>query len=133
MMLEEEAWIVQLWIGESWFLHQENDAIRGVLPPEGTLMGVDSLVIPIGSKHPAAAHLFMNYILRPDINALLISTIGYATNHTETAKYLPAEMKDWPGVNPSAEYLAKSEFVNVKAYTGQGLKLRESIWDELRQ
>ena len=133
VMLEEEAWIVQLWIGESWFLHLENDAIRGVLPPEGTLMGVDSLVIPIGAKHPAAAHLFMNYILRPDINALLISTIGYATNHTETGKYLPEEMKDWPGVNPTDEYLEKCEFVNVTAYTGRGLELREEVWAELRQ
>lgn len=133
VLLEEEAWISQLWIGESWFLHLENDAIRGVLPPEGTLKGVDSLVIPIGSKHSAAAHLFIDYVLRPDINALLISNIGYATNHTETGKYLPEEMKDWPGVNPSAEYLAKSEFVNIKAYTGKGLELREKIWDGLRQ
>lgn len=133
VLLEEEAWISQLWIGESWFLSRENDAIRGALDPEGTLMGVDCLVIPKGGKHPAAAHLFMNYILRPDINALLISTIGYAPNHTETAKFLPEEMRNWPGVNVSEEYLKKCEFVSPKAYTGKGLELREKIWEELRQ
>ena len=133
VLLEEEAWISQLWIGESWFLHQENDAIKGVLPPEGTLKGVDSLVIPIGAKHPAAAHLFIDYMLRPEINALLISNIGYAPNHTETAKHLSDEMRAWPGVDMPEEYLEKCEFEGLASYTGKGLELREKIWEELRQ
>ena len=133
VLLEEEAWASQLWIGESWFLSKENDAIRGALDPNGTLMGVDSLVIPKGAKHAAAAHLFMDYLLRPQINALLISTIGYAPNHTETAKYLSEEMRNWPGVEVSEDYLKKSEFVHPRAYTGKGLELREKIWQELRQ
>ena len=111
----------------------ENDAIYGAMPSEGTVMGVDVLVIPKGAEHPAAAHLFMDYILRPDINALLISTIGYGTNHTESGNMLPEEMKSFPGVMPSDEYLSKCEFISPKAYTGKGLELREKIWEELRR
>jgi len=133
LVLEEESLITHTWIGEAWFFHQDLETIEGALPVEGTLMGVDVLVIPKGAKHPAAAHLFMDYIFRPEINALLIETIGYAPNHTEAAKYLPEEMKKWPGVIPSEEYLQKCEYISPKAYTGKGLELRMKIWEELKQ
>jgi len=133
LVLEEEAWIAHIWVGDAYFLHQELPAIKGALPPEGTLMGVDSLVIPKGATHPAAAHLFINYLFRPEVNALLIKTIGYAPNHTVAGKLLPEEMKKWPGVSPSEEFLDRCEFTNPRAYTGKGKKLRMKIWEELKR
>lgn len=133
VLIEGEAWTSVLWMGTAWFLSQENDAIKGALDPEGTLIEIDSLVIPKGAKHPAAAHLFMDYVLRPEINALLISTIAFAPNHTETAKLLSEEMKKYPGVIVSEEYMEKCEFTRPEIFTGKGLELREKIWEELRQ
>lgn len=133
LVLEEETLIAHSWIGEAWFYHQELEAIKGALPPEGALMGIDSLVIPKGAPHPATAHLFMNYLLRPEVNALLIETIGYAPNHTVSANLLPEEMKKWPGVFPSKEFSDRCEFIQPKAYTGKGLELRAAIWEELKK
>jgi len=133
LVIEENAWMSQVWVGDAWLIHQDNPAIEAVLPKEGTLMGVDVLVIPKGSKHTAAAHLFMNYILRPDINALLIKTIGYAPNHTVSGSLLPEDMQKWPGVRVSKEYLKKCEYISPKSYTGKGLELRTKIWEKLKR
>lgn len=133
LVLEEQAVIAHTWVGEAWHFHQEVDTIRGVMPKEGGEMGSDVLVIPKGARHPAAAHLFMDYVFRPEVNALLIETIGYAPVHKAVPDLLPEEMKAWPGVTPSEEVFSKYEFVQPKAFTGKGLELRTKIWEELKQ
>jgi spermidine/putrescine transport system substrate-binding protein len=133
LVLEGEAAISHSWVGEAWFYYQELDTIRGVLPREGTEMGSDYLVIPKSAPHPAAAHLFIDYIFRPEVNALLIETIGYAPVHKQVAAMLPEDMKAWPGMDPPSEILERSEFVSPKAFTGKGLELRTKIWEELKR
>jgi len=88
--------------------------------------------IPKGAPHPATAHLFINYLYRPEVYLLRIKAVGYAPNHTLAAKLLPEEMKKWPGVVLSEEYLNRCDFVSPKAITGKGKELRMKIWEELR-
>ena len=133
LVLEEEAWLANCWVGEGYYYHQEMASIKGVLPKEGTVVGIDSIVIPKGAPHPAAAHLWANYILRPEVNAKLIEGIGYSPNHKATEKILPQSYMEWPGANPPAEYVAKCEFINEKALTGKGQELRTKIWEELKK
>lgn len=49
LIFEEEVLVAQTWVGDAWFYHLELEAIKGALPPEGTLMGIDSLVVPKGA------------------------------------------------------------------------------------
>ncbi len=49
------------------------------IPREGTLSIVDVLAIPADAPHPANAHLFINYLLRPDVAAKNTTAVGYAT------------------------------------------------------
>jgi spermidine/putrescine transport system substrate-binding protein len=133
LILEENAWIVSLWVGDFLNLHRDNKNIKAVLPAEGTEIGYADLIIPKNSPHPAAAHLFMNYLFRPDINALLLEAIAYAPVHTASSELLSEEMLNWPGVTISDEYFKKCEFINHKAFTGKGLELRAAIWEELKR
>jgi len=133
VVVEEEAWIVHNWLGDAWWLHQRLPAIKAALPPEGTNIGIDSLAIPKGAPHPATAHLFLNYIFRPEVYALLMETIGHTPTHTVADKLLPEEMKKWPGVFPSEEYLNRCEFMSPKIITGKGKELRMKIWEELKR
>ena len=132
LLLEEEAWISHSWTGDSWFINQEDENIMGVLPVEGSLISTDTFIMPIGCTHPAAAHLFMNYVFRPEINALLMETIGYTPTHTATPELLSEELRKWPGVLYPEGYLNKCEIIDPRAYTGKGLELRTEIWEELK-
>jgi len=140
-VLGEEAWAAQSWIGDTWVYHQDLKAIEGALPPEGTVMGIDQMVIPIGGPHPATAHLFMNYVFRPDVQALLIEKVGLVHSLLPTAlgadpkkviESLPEKIEGW-GIAFSKEFLDRCEFVEPKSYTGKGLELRMKIWEELKK
>ena len=133
LVLEEEAWLSNCWVGDSYFYFQELNTIRGVLPKEGTENGVDPLVIPIGAPHPAAAHLWINYIMSPEVNTALIMGIGYSPNHKASQEMVSEDFKKWPGTIPSPDYLQKCETINEKAMTGKGLELRSKIWEELKK
>lgn len=133
IVLEELAFVSHSWAGESWFYYQDLESIRGVIPREGTEMGADYLVIPKGATHPAAAHLFIDYLFRPEVNALLIEAIGYAPVHKEVPDLLPQEMREWPGVVPPADLLDKCEFISPTAFTGKGLEARVKIWEDIKK
>ena len=130
-MLEEEIWLAHQWYGDGWFLHQELETILIALPTEGTQITVDPMVIPVGSRHPAAAHLFINYIFRPEVCALICETVAYTPNHTTAGEFLSTEMQQ---ILPSQEYIdEKCEYISADAYTGRGLELRAAIWEEIKR
>ncbi len=133
LLLEEEAWISNMWSGDSWFLSQEDKNLMGALPREGCDMGTDLSVIPIGSTHPATAHLWLNYLFRTEVYALLINTIAYTPVHKAALPLLDKEMLKWPGAQPSEEYIKKCEFTDPKALTGKGFELRTKIWEDLKK
>jgi len=55
------------------------------LPSAGAMMFFDMLAIPADAPHPLNAHLFINFLLRPEIAARNSSTMHYAT--TNAAAY----------------------------------------------
>jgi len=73
-------------IAESWgfaagIAYFDNPNIRYVIPEEGGFIWQDNFVIPADAPDPYTAHVFTNYMLEPDIGALITEyTIGYTPN-----------------------------------------------------
>ncbi|MEE9192550.1 MAG: hypothetical protein V3U04_08075, partial [Candidatus Aerophobetes bacterium] len=86
---------------------------------------------PIASPHPAAAHLFLNYLFRPQVMALHIETIWYNSTHTAVLELLPADFLE--KVSIPEGYLDKSDPFDLRALTGIGLELRTEIWEEMKR
>jgi putrescine transport system substrate-binding protein len=53
--------------------------VKSNIAKEGGLMFFDMMAIPADAPHPKNAHLFINYMLRPDVAAKNASTMHYAT------------------------------------------------------
>lgn len=51
------------------------------LPREGAMMWFDMLAIPADAPHQKNAHLFINYLLRPDVAAKNSSAVHFATGN----------------------------------------------------
>ena len=133
LLKEDEAWISQLWIGDSWLLSRDKPEIKGVMPKEGTYYAGNTDFIPKGAKHPATAHLFLNYLFRTKVNALLIGWIGYPPVHKHTMEFMTDEMKAWPGFMPDKAYMLKCEGFDEKMIMGKGKELRDKIWEDLKK
>ncbi len=73
-----------------------------IIPKEGSVIWIDMMAIPHNSQHPKNAHLFLNFILRPE-------NIAQCTNVVKAANAVPAsypmiapEVRSNPAVFPDA-------------------------------
>ncbi len=131
LLYGDEALISALWYGDGWFLNAEDEDIVPALPAEGSLLALDLTLLPIGSPNPAAAHLFLNYLFRPQVMALYIETIQYVPVHSEVLELLSEEVL--AAVTLPEGYLDKCSLFDTRGVTGRGLELRIEIWEEVRK
>lgn len=78
-MASEELWAAQQYNGDAVFMMSANEDLAFFIPAEGSDIWVDNLAIPRDAKNKAAAELFLNYVLRPDVQAEISNYTGYAT------------------------------------------------------
>ncbi|MGC2459975.1 MAG: polyamine ABC transporter substrate-binding protein [Steroidobacteraceae bacterium] len=69
--------------------------IRYHVAKEGAIMFFDMLAIPADAPHPNNAHLFINYLLRPDVAAKNSSAMHFTTSNAAAYKLVdPAVYND---------------------------------------
>ncbi len=81
--------------------------VKYSLPKEGAPMWFDMLAIPKDAKHPKNAHLFLNYIMRPEVMAGISNYVAYANANKDATALVDKAVLDNPSVYPSAETMTK--------------------------
>lgn len=76
-----------VWSGEAAILWKEDHKFQYVIPAEGAHQFIDLLAIPAAAKHKENAHLFINYLLRPEVSKLVSQDFPY-TNPNVAARAL---------------------------------------------
>ncbi|MCG9788540.1 polyamine ABC transporter substrate-binding protein [Vibrio barjaei] len=77
------------------------------IPKEGALAWFDLMAIPKEAKHPENAHLFINYLLRPEVIAEISNYVWYANPNPPSREFIDAEILEDPGIYPTEEAQAK--------------------------
>jgi len=77
------------------------------IPKEGTEMWFDMMAIPKDAKNVEGAHLFINYILRPDVIAKISNFVTYANANDASLPMVSDEVKNNPTTYPPADVMAK--------------------------
>jgi putrescine transport system substrate-binding protein len=78
-----------------------------VIPKEGAAMWFDMMAIPKDAKHPDNAHLFMNYLMRPEVIAAISNYVWYANANKASTPLVDKEILEDPGIYPTAEAASK--------------------------
>lgn len=104
-----------------------NPAIEYVLPEEGALIWNDTFVIPANSPNKYTAELFLNFLMRPDINAAITNQNGYATPNEAAYPFIEPEILSNPTIFPDMEDLVNAELILPLTPTGQ--QLYDEIWE----
>jgi len=81
--------------------------IQALIPPTGGTLFFDTMAIPKDAKNVRNAHLFINYILRPEVHASLTNTVFYANPNAASKKFVKPEVANNPTVFLSATDIAK--------------------------
>lgn len=99
------------------FTSQVNEVISArpdmkvVYPKEGLGFGIDGLVIPAKAEHVDNAHLFLDYLMRPEVAAHNAMQQGYMCVNKAAEPFLSDEFKANSVVYVPTELLAGAEFV----------------------
>ena len=100
------------------------------IPKEGTVTAFDVLAIPADAPHPRNAHLFIDYLLRPELAARDANATEYATPVTAAAALVRPELRNNPSVYPSADVRAK--LVPLRARSLEFTRLLNRTWTRFK-
>ncbi|MBC3935919.1 extracellular solute-binding protein [Undibacterium rugosum] len=66
--------------------------IVALIPKTGGVLFFDTMAIPSDAPHPENAHLWMNYIMRPEVQANLTNKVRYANPNAASRKFVLKEL-----------------------------------------
>lgn len=129
MMVAGEAALQVSWSGDAVYVRDQNPDLEYVIPKEGTNRWVDAMVIPVSSRHKREAHLFIDFMNRPDIAFRNVDYIGYSTPHKGAWEQLDDGVRNDPAAYPSEEVLSRTEiFVDI----GDAAADYDRMWTEIK-
>lgn len=105
---------------------EKNKAIIYVLPTEGALVWGDAFVIPANSGHQYTAELFLNFLMRPEINAQIANQNLYATPNEAAFPFIKPEILNNPVIFPQQAAMKNAEI--ILPLSARGEKLYNAAW-----
>ena len=130
LMVNESMSIAYAWSGDILQMHTQNADIDYQIPPTGSLIFQDSMVIPSDATHADLAHQYINFILDPKVSASITNEIQYGNPNTEALPLIDESIRTSPIVFPSASTLKKLEYIKD---VGEDMKLYEKAWESIKQ
>lgn len=90
--------------------------IEAPLPPNGMQFGFESMMIPADAPHPENALLWINYILRPQVQAEITNYTMFTSPNTAARKYIdPEVLANKIAFPPDAYLSSKAQFYQVRS------------------
>ena len=88
-----------------------------------------AMAVPANAKNRREAHLFIDYLLQPQVIAKISNTVGYANANLKAGDYMHDSVKSNPAVVPSTAALSRSAPIPILSETDQQEIAR--IWAKL--
>jgi spermidine/putrescine transport system substrate-binding protein len=107
------------------------DTFAYTIPSEGSVIWIDSLAIPVGAHNYRLAHIFIDYILNPQVGADIANFTAYASpNQTAIDENLiESQYLDNPAIYPDAEVQSRLFFIQSNATMEQ---LFSAEWERVK-
>ena len=89
---------------------KNNVPVAYTIPKEGAATFFDMMAIPADAKNVEAAHVFLNYILTPEVIAPISDYVAYPNGNSAATPLVSEEVRNNPGIYPT-------EAASKKLYT----------------
>ena len=132
----EEVCIAMSWSGDyAQAMQRGREAGRVVdlaytIQREGTLAWFDLWFIPADAPHPDNAHLFLNYLLRPEVIAAISNETRYAAPNLKAMPLLLPEVRNDPAVYPPDEM--RLNMYKGRLHDPKRERLRSRLWSRVK-
>lgn len=128
IMASGQAYISMGYATDAIIGRELNPGIRYVLPEEGPLLWNDTFIIPANSPNQSTAELFLNFLMRPDINAMIANENQYATPNELALELIDPEILGNPLIFPPNSDLTNAEL--ILPLTPAGQQLYDDLWEQ---
>jgi spermidine/putrescine-binding protein len=127
-ILSGDVWIAHGWSGQLVKIAETDTKIVCVLPREGGTLWIDNLAIPKTAENIENAHIFINFLLKPEISARVSEFSGYATVNDSAKKLIN------PKFLSKQRYPSDEELKNFELMKDLGpvTKLLDRYWTEIK-
>lgn len=99
-------------------------------PPEGAAISVDFFVVPADAPNPAAAHRFLDFLLRPEVVARCTDVTWYANANAEATALVDPEVRGHSAVYPGPEAMA--HLFALTARSPEDKRMIARAWSRLK-
>jgi spermidine/putrescine transport system substrate-binding protein len=119
------------WNGDFLVAQEDNEDLEYTIPEEGGVIWVDNLCIPstVTPEQKLAAEMFMDFVLRADIAAMISEYTYYASPNEAAKEYFDEDFLEDPAVYPPDELLAKLFYIEP---VGEFESVFQRLWDEVK-
>lgn len=132
----QEVCVAMAWSGDYTVAqNRANEAgididVGYTVPREGTVMFFDNLLIPADAPHPGNAHIFLNYLMRPEVIAPISDYIGYGNANLAATPLVSPKLANDPAAYPSME--ARRGWYAGRIYDPKLERLRSRAWSRIK-
>ena len=81
--------------------------VNYVIPKEGAQMWFDQMAIPADAPHVEDAHVFLNYVMKPEVIAKASNYVFYANGNKASQPLLDKEILNDPAIYPPEDVVKK--------------------------
>lgn len=129
MLAAGEVDLAQAWNGDIVGMMQDNTDIRYVIPKEGSTIWSDNMCILATAEHKALAEKFINYILDPEVGAVLSNYLHYPSPNKAAIPYLDEDDRNNPAMYPPEEIRSRLFFLSDVG--ASVMQTYEAAWAEV--
>ena len=104
--------------------------VNYVIPKEGAMMWFDNMAIPADAPHVEEAHLFLDFIMRPDVIAKATNYVFYANGNLASKEFVDKEVLEDPAIYPSDDTVNNLFTTTTKSPRAMRVRTRE--WTKVK-
>ena len=104
--------------------------IEYAVPSEGAVVWTDVMAIPADSKNVAAAHKFIDYLLRPEIIAAVTNVVAYANANNKAAEFVEPSIANDAGIYP--KQATREKFMVLTTPSEKQARDMNRLWTRIK-
>jgi spermidine/putrescine-binding protein len=122
--------VAMAWVGDALAAADAGQPVRFLVPTEGSVLFIDNLVIPRSARRADLAHRFIDYLMRPQIAALITEEVLYPNGNADAQVHLDERLRDHPGLYP--DRATKRRLYALDAMPEKHAQVRDRVWRQFR-
>jgi putrescine transport system substrate-binding protein len=131
-----EICVAMSWSGDVfWAGRRAAEAGNGVelsysIPREGAIIWFDAIAIPSDAPHPGNAHLFLNYLMEPEVIADISNFVFFANGNAASVEFIDEQILGNPVIYPPAA--VKATLFPARVHSSRFARIQTRAWTRFK-